>query len=388
MENTYIQAIEKTPTYEADILKRSVDRIFESLEIEKDLFEGIRVLLKPNLLGDYNAFFSVTTHPAVVRVVSEWLAEHGVKDILVADSPGGSVCVMPGFSFSEFYQKAGYAFLSDVPGVTLNTDGSWRAVPTPEGCVLKSYNILNAVCNADYIINLPKLKTHNKTGISFGVKNLFGCVPDIQKPAFHAKYPRSGDFANMLVELAMTVKPSLTVIDAVEILEHNGPVAGEKRNLGFLFGAKDVFSQDAYIAGLLGLDISQLDLLRIAGEKKLVHKAEVRSETFSSEERIAPLVLPDNITAATVFGKISSLFHMTEDKIKEAFLVATPVVNPDKCKSCKRCIMSCPVSAISEKNGFPEIDRSKCISCLCCSEVCIHDAIRVVNKQKRRNRTK
>lgn len=107
--------------------------------------------------------------------------------------------------------------------------------------MLKSYNLLNAVCDADYIINVPKLKTHNKTVISFGVKNLFGCIPDIQKPTFHAKYSRIGDFANMLVELAMTVKPAITVIDAVEILEHNGPVTGKKRELGLLFGAKDVF---------------------------------------------------------------------------------------------------------------------------------------------------
>lgn len=39
----------------------------------------------------------------------------------------------------------------------------------------------------------------------------------------------------------MTVKPAITVIDAVEILEHNGPVTGKKRELGLLFGAKDVF---------------------------------------------------------------------------------------------------------------------------------------------------
>ncbi|MBQ6023033.1 MAG: hypothetical protein IJL25_08895 [Clostridia bacterium] len=48
--------------------------------------------------------------------------EYGVKSVLIADSPGGAVSRMPDFNFSDFYKKAGYAYLDDIPGVVLNTD--------------------------------------------------------------------------------------------------------------------------------------------------------------------------------------------------------------------------------------------------------------------------
>ena len=383
MENTYIQAIEKTPSYQADELRRSVDALFCALEIEKDLRPGMRVLLKPNLMGDYNTYFSVTTNPAVAQAAAQWLFEHGVKDVLLADSPSGSVCRMPGFRYDSFYESAGYAYLAEL-GVRLNADAGWRAVPAPDGCVLKEYNILNAVADADYVINLPKLKTHNKTVISFGVKNLFGCVPDIQKPAFHARYPRIADFANMLVELAMTVRPDLTLIDGIEILEHNGPVAGEKRHLGLLFAAKDVFSQDAFLAELLGVDEEKTELLRIARTKGLVRPAQTVSGTFTGDEAIPPLKLADVFTARTTTERVSSLLHMAADKAEQLLLAQTPRMQPKACVRCMRCLRSCPVGAISDSDGSLHIDTQKCIGCLCCTEVCTHRAIRIKTGLKRR----
>lgn len=386
MSETYMQAIEKVPAYDQADLKDGIDALFSALRIENDLRPGMRVLLKPNLLGDYSTYFSVTTNPAVVAAVADWLFAHGITDVTVADSPGGSATRMPGFTFADFYENAGYSFLGE-RGARLNADGSWRAVPAPKGCRLKEYNILNVIADADYVINIPKLKTHNKTVISFGVKNLFGCVPDIQKPAFHARYPRIADFANMLVELAMTVKPRLTVIDAVEIMEHNGPVAGEKRQLGMLFAAKDVFSQDAFLAQLLGVDEEKTDLLRIARSKGLVRPAQVVSGTFCPQETVAPLKLPDIFTANTLPGKVASLWHMAADKAGELLLTQTPHMNEQACVRCLRCLHSCPADAIADDGTTLRIDPKKCIRCLCCTEVCTHRAIRIKTEIKRRKRT-
>ena len=49
-------------------------------------------------------------------------------------------------------------------------------------------------------------------------------------------------------------------------------------------------------------------------------------------------------------------------------------VNPDKCKSCKRCMgLGCP--AISMKNGKARIDATLCVGCDVCSQLCPFDAI-------------
>ncbi len=49
-------------------------------------------------------------------------------------------------------------------------------------------------------------------------------------------------------------------------------------------------------------------------------------------------------------------------------------VNPDKCKSCKRCMgLGCP--AISMKDGKARIDATLCVGCDVCSQLCPFDAI-------------
>ena len=49
-------------------------------------------------------------------------------------------------------------------------------------------------------------------------------------------------------------------------------------------------------------------------------------------------------------------------------------VNPEKCRSCKRCMgLGCP--AISMKNGKAKIDRSLCVGCEVCAGLCPFSAI-------------
>lgn len=57
------------------------------------------------------------------------------------------------------------------------------------------------------------------TVLSGGIKNLFGCVPGLQKPEMHYRYQDQAAFARMLVELAYTVAPNVTVMDATEAME-------------------------------------------------------------------------------------------------------------------------------------------------------------------------
>ena len=50
------------------------------------------------------------------------------------------------------------------------------------------------------------------------------------------------------------------------------------------------------------------------------------------------------------------------------------VVNADKCKSCKSCLkVGCP--AISMENGKAFIDRTQCVGCTVCAQVCPVNAI-------------
>lgn len=82
------------------------------------------------------------------------------------------------------------------------------------------------ILDADVIINLPKLKTHQMMGMTCGVKNLFGAVVGIRKPRLHLQAGVSKEyFALMLLELAEFINPALTIVDAVVGMEGMDPGA-------------------------------------------------------------------------------------------------------------------------------------------------------------------
>ncbi|MDD3214559.1 MAG: DUF362 domain-containing protein, partial [Eubacteriales bacterium] len=189
-------SVRRVPDYNDEALYRAVCSHFEVLQVDRDLTPETRVLLKPNLLSGRDPALAVTTHPALLRAISRRLRELGVKRIVLADSPGG---VYTAYALRKAYAASRFNTLSDVLTLNENTDSS----------AMNGFNIIQPVLDADFIINCPKLKTHGLTTLSAGVKNLFGCIPGLQKPEWHYLRPSVETFSEMLIDLAETVKPSL-----------------------------------------------------------------------------------------------------------------------------------------------------------------------------------
>lgn len=374
--NTF--AVFKTENYDDETLYTAVKKHLEIHNIKDEFPKNARVLLKPNLVTDKEAAFSVTTNPRFVFAVIRCLYDIGVKNITVADCPGGALLVFS--QIQEVYEKTGYSFLADY--AYLNTDFTGIDVNSPDGFVNKKFNIIKAVSEADYIINLPKFKTHNITGITAGVKNLFGTVPGLQKPAFHAKYPLAKDFSNMLVELAAVVKPNFTIVDAVDIMEGNGPTNGKKRYLGLTFSGKDVFTLDSFIAKTLGIAQETVPTITAAKAKGFVDEKylTVGDTDFATE---TPILLSELTRADTAGGKIAARISTLLDKAQDAVFMQYPQMN-EKCILCKKCIVTCPKKALSIREKRVVLDRKKCIGCLCCDEVCTNGAVDIRKKLKTR----
>ena len=85
----------------------------------------------------------------------------------------------------------------------LNYDLTWQVLDLPRGSLLKRVELLNVVSKIDWIINVPKLKTHAYPGLTCAVKNLFGLVPGHYKVGYHARFSEENQFSQALKELAM-----------------------------------------------------------------------------------------------------------------------------------------------------------------------------------------
>ncbi len=363
-----IVSVEQVETYELSKLRAAIDRQFEALGVEKDLRPDMKVLIKPNLLAAHRPERTATTHPAVVMAIISWLRERGVCDITIADSPGG---LYKQGNLRAVYESCGYQALK--AAAVLNMDTGYDDVSSPEGFANQSFNIINPVIEADYIINVAKLKTHGLTVVSAGIKNLFGSVPGLQKPEWHFKYPNINDFCRMLIELAQVVNPNVTVIDAVETMEGNGPLNGRPRHLGLMLASRDVFSQDYYAAKLMGIPPEDVPILAQATELGLIIPDRLETVGFQASPAEPPYLLPETIIKNE---KHNFLLRGLGTILKRVY-VAVPIIDTDKCKGCGKCAESCPMKIISVTNKIAEMSTKTCISCFCCQEMCPFDAVRI-----------
>lgn len=359
---------QRTDGYDCIRVREAVGQMLDTLGVGRELTPATRVLIKPNLVTAKGPHTGATTHPTVVAAIVHWLRGQGITNIVIADSPGGPY--LPA-RLRAIYASCGFQALTGT--AALNYDTGWEARRNAaDSGICPQFNLIRPALNADYIINVPKLKTHSMTVLSGGIKNLFGCVPGLQKPEMHYRFQNRSAFARMLVELAYTIAPNLTVMDAVEAMEGNGPTGGSVRAEGILLASKDVFTLDFVAAKWIGIQLEQAPMLQIAHQMGFIGNYVLDGGLPA----IAPFQLPD---AAQIdfMTKIPKGIRRPVKKIVDAILRPVPKVEMQTCIGCGKCAESCPPHTIEIVNNKAVVHLKQCISCFCCQEMCPVQAIRI-----------
>lgn len=364
-----LQTLYSVPEYKEELLDNAVFRMMEALSIEKDLRPDLKVVIKPNLVMAKSPSFPATTHPLVIKSVAKWLVSRGITDITLAESSGG---LYNGEYMKNVYRVCGMQELA--PLVKLNMDFSAKTVSCPAGFQNHSFHIITPVCEADYIINICKLKTHAMTGYSGGIKNLFGVIPGLEKPQMHYRFPDIENFSRMLVELAETVKPDLTIIDAIDAMEGNGPTGGTSHPLHMLFGSKDVYTQDCFAAGIMGLEPTEIVMLKLAVEKGLAQPDRLTLAGDPVPDNLTPFQVPDT-KKLDFTGNLPRFLRKPFTKLAGRLLKSYPQLQKELCVGCGKCAESCPAHIIAIRNKKAHFKKKGCISCFCCQEMCPMKAI-------------
>ncbi len=367
-----LQTVQMVEKYEEEKINRAVNRSLDSLGIADDLRPGMRVVIKPNLIiAKSPGKAPATTHPLVVKAVARFLREHSVTDITLAESSGGPYNAE---YMKRVYHVCGMDTLQ--PEIALNADYSAKTIYCPKEFKNRSFHLLTPIVEADYIINVCKLKTHSMTGYSGGIKNLFGTIPGLEKPQMHYRWPQIEDFSQMLLELAQMVNPQLTVIDAIDAMEGNGPTGGVSHPLHMILAARDFYTQDYFAAGLMGLDPNEIVMIRQAVEQGLAKPEEITLSGDSVPEGLTPFQRPDT-TSLDFTENIPKFMRKPFMFIASRVLKSYPQLRPDRCGGCGKCAESCPAHVIQIKDGKARFKRRGCISCFCCQEMCPRKAIKV-----------
>ena len=356
-------------------LALAVDEIFKCCSASSELSEKSRVLLKPNLLAKHGPEKAVTTHPAIVVAVAKALHSRGVKDITLADSSGG---IYTEGTMKSIYKAAGLAKVCDEYGIKV-WDKTSYAAKAVDGVICKEFNLITPVLESDFIINLPKIKTHVMTGMTCAVKNLFGCVPGLQKAEFHMRFPAKENFGQMLCDLCKLVSPQMTIADGILALEGDGPAGGEPREVGVLIGGENPYFVDIAAAKLIGIKAEIVPYLNVAIAAGLCPAELPADAFFEGSDELVPeenYKLPHSYESLTFDEHVPMGLRWATPLVTK-LAAPRPVIKKLKCIGCGKCAEICPGKTIDIKSGKAYINKENCILCFCCHEMCPVKAIDV-----------
>lgn len=369
--------------YTPAVVEQAVEELFCALPAARRIGPSTRVLLKPNYLAKHAPEKAVTTHPEVLRAVIRAVKRRGAEQIVVADSAGGPATPV---LMRAIYRACGAEEVCRQEGAQLwlGTESGERQAPA--GGLVNRFTLMQPVLDADFIIDLPKMKTHMMTGMTGAVKNLFGCVPGLQKAEFHMRFPEKERFGAMIVDLLGTVRPDLVLLDGITAMEGDGPAGGEPRGVGLLLGSESPLQVDLALCGLMGIDPLRVPYLAVAQSRGLC-AAGFDPQLWQGDGVYAPIPgwkMPASFqggSESTDFAETYPAFLQPIIKAGERAVAPRPVIDRAQCIGCGQCAQICPQQVIELRQGGRGkkafIHPKRCIRCFCCHEVCPIKAIQV-----------
>lgn len=348
-------------SYNVEKIRKIISDSFKELGV--NIKEGSLVLLKPNLLTKASPESAVLTHYAIVDAVCRILKKNHCR-IIIGDSSGSS---NENGTYNAFV-SSGIKTVADkhkAKCVIFEKDKKRKVIIN--GRILKELYFAETLFKADYVINLPKMKTHCQMAMTGAVKNTFGYVPGSRKQSLHTVGYTPELFADVLYDIFNVRKPDLNIMDGILALEGEGPgLAGKPKKADLILVSKDAFALDKVASRVMGF-----------------RKGEIKTNLLSD---VVPVVV--NYQPRTIKFKTSRLSFLINNPIfgrMISFLLKhfpkRPCFSKEKCVKCYECYKGCPQKAIVLDNEkYPKLNASKCISCFYCHEICRYKAISLKRK--------
>jgi len=211
---------------------------------------GEILLIKPNAAWDRTPEQAANTHPEIVAALVTMGLAAGAGSVIVADI----ACNDP----RKTFDRSGIRDAAERSGASLVIPDTFVDVAY-HGSFIQSFPTGRVFLEADRIINVPIVKHHSLTRATLGLKNWYGLLGG-RRHKLHQMIHES------VVDLAVAIKPTFTLMDATRVLIANGPQGGSLdnvRSMGLIAAGTDPVALDAWGAGLLGLTPLDLPFIRL-----------------------------------------------------------------------------------------------------------------------------
>lgn len=242
--------------------KRGFEPVFKALDLidySTVFADKKRVLIKINFICEKTWDTGATTDPIVVEALIKKLADLGIEACVVESDATIT-------DADKAFEKTGMKEMCDrnhVEFLNLRKVKERVKIPIVKGEVLREITVPKIVAQSA-VISAAKLKTHSNTGVTLGMKNMFGLLPE----KFKGKYHVMG-MSKVIVDINTVLKPALTVIDGFVGMEGAGPISGEPVRMDLILAGKDVVATDATACRVMDVDPHDIKHIRRAHEKGL-----------------------------------------------------------------------------------------------------------------------
>jgi len=366
----------KLDDYNPVNIENALKKVINLLNL-KDRFKEKSILLKPNLLAPTKLAY---TPPVLITELIK-IIKGDANNILVGDS------TMTKKLTSITFKRSNIKRDSEAEGArAINFFESQREgvkLENPLFDIEEKVYLPKEVVDADLIINLPKLKTHNGYVYTGAIKNFFGLLGN--KMHMHMSHKNKKEFQQMLGDIYFAVEETnttdfpkvLTIMDCVIAMEGNGPRAGKPRKVGLLIAGFNSAAVDIVGYTLMNGNPKDLEVINSIAKRTNL-PVDILQLEIVGEENYKDYVVKDfkkpkvailkkgQVPESGIFSKIANKAMSISIKIKQK-----------KCLLCEQCVGHCPAQAmVRDKNkDIIIIDHDKCIECFCCGESCPNDAI-------------
>jgi uncharacterized protein (DUF362 family) len=230
-----------------------------------------KVFVKPNI-SHPEYVPGVVTNPALLRELVSLLRD-GSEEVIVGESDGFN------YSCRLAFEKTGIEKAVKEAGgtvINLSEDNVVKVKFNGNGPLEKLF-LPKTVLDADAVVDIALMKTHEFAVYSGAIKNLFGCVPSNRRIYLHPYLPE------VFYRLYTVFKPKLTIMDARVGIEGNGPTKGNPVKMDLMLTSNDALALDVTAAKVMCLDWKQTYLGYIAAKTGL-HEEAIEVEALQVDE--------------------------------------------------------------------------------------------------------
>lgn len=389
--NRYSVAISNSKDYSTNEVNRALDDLIEKLGYDFSSFikPGMTVFIKPNWVASrwrescphVDDIYSVITHPAIIEAVADRVANalNGEGKIIIGDNPSIDA------NFDELMSLTGLKALEEKYDVTCEvldlrplvcTDlkhyGKKDKMVSQEGDPLgeieinlgeksllssvdptlfrgvfdereetikahtgdnQIYTYSRSLYDADVYISIPKLKTHQKSGVTLNLKGLVGSVskknqlvhwrigspetggdeyPDKKSLELSkkAKVTHRGAWAGndtiwrMVADIYKGIlkkdRKYFTIIDGITAGEGKGPFCPNSKSANVLLASDNLLIADIVATRLMGINPEEIrylkyfmDTFQLSYNNIDVYLDKVEDNFFSSSNKYLDFKVPD-----------------------------------------------------------------------------------------------